>query len=162
MATKSSTKSEYVLVAIDIAKLKHDVFVKLPDGKTKAFKIANNHIEFDKFSAYLESLDRPCKIAFEPTADYHRLIAWRLLSDGYQLFLASSVAAARSREAIFNSRDKNDVKDAKVIMYLLESGIVQHYHDPLANEINDLQELSNTYAVIAYRGTHHGLVHPKS
>ena len=38
-------------------------------------------------------------------------------------------------------------------MYLLESGIVQHYHDPLANNLNDIQELANTYAVIAYRRT---------
>ena len=63
MATSISTTSEHVLVAIDIAKLKHDIFVKLPDGKTKTFKIANNHVDFDKLSAYLKSLNRPCKIA---------------------------------------------------------------------------------------------------
>lgn len=99
------------------------------------------------------ALKLPCCIAFEPTADYHRLIAWKLLADGHELFLASSVACARAREAICNSRDKNDIKDTKVILYLLESGIVQHYHDPLANKLNDIQELSNTYATIAFRRT---------
>ncbi len=38
-------------------------------------------------------------------------------------------------------------------MYLLESGITQIYHDPSAHGINDIQELANTYSVIAYRRT---------
>ena len=62
-------------------------------------------------------------------------------------------ACARTREAIFNSRDKDDIKDTRVIMYLLESGITQTYHDPLVNGINDIQELANTYSVITYRRT---------
>ena len=40
IATSISTTSEYVLIAIDIAKLKHDVFVKIASGKTKTLKIA--------------------------------------------------------------------------------------------------------------------------
>jgi len=153
MTVTSSNTPPPVLVAIDISKLKHDVFVKHPDGKTNTFKVANNFSDFEKFCAYLASLKSTCRIALEPTADYHRLIAWRLLQCGYDVRLASSIACARTREAIFNSRDKNDVKDTKVIMYLLESGIVQHYHDPLANNLNDIQEIANTYAVIAYRRT---------
>ena len=152
--TKSiSNTADVVYVAIDIAKLKHDVLVKGPDGKCKAFKVANCHSDFTKLTQFLASFNMPCKIAFEPTADYHRLIAWRLLTEGHELFLASSIACARTREAIFNSRDKNDIKDARVILYLLESGIVQHYHDPLAYNLNDLQELANTYATVAFRRT---------
>lgn len=153
MTDPISTTSDFVFVAIDVAKMKHDVLVKKPDGKCKTLKISNNHSGFEELSTYLRSFNLPCRIAFEPTADYHRLIAWRLLSEGHELFLASSIACARTREAIFNSRDKNDIKDARVILYLLEAGVVQHYHDPIANNINDLQELSNTYATIAFRRT---------
>ena len=153
MITDSSSTPFCVYVAIDVAKLKHDVFIKLPDGKTKTLKISNNASDFDKFCQYLTSLKHPCRVAFEPTADYHRLIAWRLIQHGCEVRLASSIACARTREAIFNSRDKNDVKDTKVIMYLLESGITQIYYDPLAHGINDIQELANTYSVIAYRRT---------
>jgi len=153
MTNSSSNTEGIVYVAIDIAKMKHDILIKKPDGKCETFRIANTHADFEKLSNYLLDLNAPCRVAFEPTADYHRLIAWRLLSDGHELFLASSIACARTREAIFNSRDKNDVKDARVILYLLESGVVQHYHDPLANDLNDLQELSNTYATIAFRRT---------
>ena len=116
----------------------------MPDGKTKSFRVANSHSDFESLSQYLLAFNSPCRIAFEPTADYRRLIAWKLLADRQDMYLASSIACARAREAIFNSRDKNDVKDTKVIMYLLEAGIVQHYHDPLANNLNDIQELSNT------------------
>ena len=44
-----STTAAPVYVAIDISKLKHDVFFKHPDGKTKTFKVANNHSDFNKF-----------------------------------------------------------------------------------------------------------------
>lgn len=153
MTVITSITERHLFVAIDVAKLKHDVLVKLPDGKYKSLKVANNHSDYEKFCKYLTSFKCHCVIALEPTADYHRLIAWRLLQGGFEVRLASSVACARAREAIFNSRDKNDIKDTKVIMYLLESGITQHYHDPLANDLNDIQELANTYSVIAYRRT---------
>ena len=57
----------------------------------------------------------------------------------------SSVAGARYREAMFNSWDKNDPKDATVILHLLKQGIVQYYHDPLLAGDHDLQELAKTY-----------------
>lgn len=148
--TIDSTNSKY-LVAIDIAKYQHDVIVKYPDGRTRAFKVANSGADFDRFCTFLGSLSKSCQIAFEPTADYHRLLAWRLIQEGHEVYLASSLACARAREAIFNSRDKNDPKDTQVILHLLETGIVQHYHDPLVHGLNDLQELANTYSVIVFR-----------
>jgi len=153
MITRHPVSENSVCIAIDVAKLKHDVLVKLPNGKTRSFKVANSSSDFDKLCAYLDSLKFSCVAALEPTADYHRLIAWRLIQRGHEVRLASSIACARTREAIFNSRDKNDVKDTKIIMHLLESGITQIYHDPLIHGINDVQELANTYSTIAYRRT---------
>ncbi len=46
---------------------------------------------------------------------------------------------------MFNSWDKNDPKDASVILQLLKHGLVQHYHDPLLAGDHDLQELAKTY-----------------
>jgi transposase len=88
---------------------------------------------------------QPCRIALEPTADYHRTIAYRLISEGFDLVLVSSVAGARLREAVFNSWDKNDPKDAQVIMRLLKQGMTQRYCDPLLMRTHDLQELAKTY-----------------
>ena len=145
-----TTQSGY-LVAIDIAKTRHDVLVKHPSGRQQSFRVANSGEDFDRFCTFLKSLAGPCRIAFEPTADYHRPLAWRLIQEGHEVCLASSLACARAREAIFNSRDKNDPKDTRVILHLLETGIVQHYHDPLVHGIHDLQELANTYSVIVHR-----------
>ena len=44
-----------------------------------------------------------------------------------------------------NSWDKNDPKDAQVILHLLRTGLAQTWHDPLVNGINDAQELSKTH-----------------
>ena len=43
-----------------------------------------------------------------------RRLAWRLLEAGFEVRLISSVALARTREALHNSWDKNDPKDAQV------------------------------------------------
>ena len=59
------------------------------------------------------------------------------------------VALARTREALHNSWDKNDPKDAQVILHMLEIGASQRYYDPLANGINDIQELSKTHEVVS-------------
>lgn len=84
-------------------------------------------------------------VAFEPTADYHRNIEWCLHQHGIQCHLVSFVRCARAREMLFNTWDKNDRKDASVIMYLLEQGLSSPFYDPLANDMFDIQAISNTY-----------------
>jgi hypothetical protein len=59
----------------------------------------------------------------DPTADYRRTIAFRLVSEGFDVVLVSSVAGARLHEAVVNSWDKNDPKDAQLIMRLLKQGM---------------------------------------
>lgn len=151
MTDNIDTTNYPFLIAIDIAKQRHDVLVKSPEGRTQAIKVANAGTDFDRFCTFLRSLNGPVRIAFEPTADYHRPLAWRLIQEGHDVYLTSSVACARAREAIFNSRDKNDPKDTRVILHLLETGIVQHYHDPLVHGLNNLRELVNTYALVVFR-----------
>jgi hypothetical protein len=63
------------------------------------------------------------------------------------------VAASRTREAMYNSWDKNDPKDAQVILHMLQTGLTQTYHDPLEHRINDIQELSQTYCQVSLRKT---------
>ena len=63
--------------------------------------------------------------------------------------LVSSVALARTREALNNSWDKNDPKDAQVILHMMQIGNEQFYHDPMLCGTNDLQELSKTHDIIS-------------
>jgi hypothetical protein len=41
------------------------------------------------------------------------------------------MALARTREALHNGWDKNDPRDAQVILHMLRVGASQTYHDPM-------------------------------
>jgi transposase len=142
-----------VLVAIDISKARNDVFVELPDGTRRKFKVANKMEDYERFSAFLKELQCPCLIGFEATGNYHRPLAYYLHQQGFHLRLVSSLAVARTREAMYNSWDKNDPKDAQVILHLLKTGTSQTYCDPLASGFNDIQELSMAYFQVSMHKT---------
>ena len=154
------TTSARLLVAIDVAKRTHEVLVRWPSGASKAFKVANQHAEFVRLTEFLLQQGLPVRVALEATGDYHRSLAYWLQRHGIEVHLASSVAAARVRDALFNSWDKHDRKDARVILYLLEQGLTAPFHDPLVAGHLDLQELANTYHQIALARTrcYHSLV----
>lgn len=160
MTSKSSTTSSAVRVAIDVAKLTHQVLLELPSGQRRSLRIANTKTEVDRFVGMLRALDVPCEIAFEPTGDYHRPLAYALGQAGFHLCLVSSIAVARTREALYNSWDKNDPKDAQVILHLLKAGTTQRFVDPMVSGYLDLQELANTYQQVSLRKVrvHHSIV----
>jgi transposase len=160
MTSPSSTTSPTVRVAIDVAKLTHQVLLELPNGKRRMIRVANTKADLDHLVAMLRALDRPCEVAFEPTGDYHRPLAYVLAQAGCRLHFVSSLAVARTREALYNTWDKNDPKDAQVILHLLKHGTTQAYVDPFVTGYQDLQEVANTYQQIALRKVrlHHSLV----
>jgi transposase len=63
-------------------------------------RIANTKTEIDRFVAMLCAFRLPCEIAFEPTGDYHRPLGYLLGQAGFHLSLVSSIAVARTREAL--------------------------------------------------------------
>jgi transposase len=153
MTIEQSTPS-VVLVAIDIAKDRHEVLIEAPGWRSrKRIRLQNTAEEFRRFAEYLHGLGTPVRIGFEPTGNYHRPLAYFLHSQGFHLHLISSLALARTREAMHNSWDKNDPKDAQVILQMLRSGLTQHYHDPMVHDLNDLQELSKTYHQVSLEKT---------
>jgi transposase len=89
------------------------------------------------------------RIGFEATGNYHRTLAHHLGRAGFELKLVSSIGLARTREALHNSWDKNDPKDAQVILHMLEIGAVQFFHDPLVTGTADIQELSKTHEIVS-------------
>ena len=151
MTPLSSTTSPVVRVAIDVAKLTHQVLLELPTGKRRSLRVQNTRIEIERLVTLLRSLDGPCDVAFEPTGDYHRPLAYLLGQAGCRLSLVSSLAVARTRDAMYNSWDKNDPKDAQVILHLMKTGTTQRYLDPLVTGHQDLQGLANTYQQVSLR-----------
>src|SRR5204863_9894886 len=55
----------------------------------------------------------------------------------------------RTREALHNGWDKNDPKDAQVILHMLRIGATQTYCDPIRAGIHNIQELSKTHEVVS-------------
>lgn len=142
-----------VLVSLDIAKHKHDALIAFSNGQTLSMRVPNS------LEGYQCLLDRAAKhgdhvqVAFEPTADYHRNIAYWLQNNGCDCFLVSSLSCARAREMLFNTWDKNDRKDTKVILYLMQQGIMKPFYDPLVSGTFDIQEIANTYHQISIART---------
>jgi transposase len=139
-----------VLVAIDNAKLRNEVLIEIPAQKRRrSLSVLNSRAKHDRFIETLMAYGAPIMCAFEATGNYHRPIAWRLIEAGFDVRLVSCMALARTREALHNGWNKNDPRDAQVILHMLRIGAAQAYHDPLKAGINDVQELSKTHEAIA-------------
>ena len=141
------------LVAIDVAKDWNVALVQESSGRRRSFKFANRSADHNEFVQYLHSLSGTVCIGLEPTGDYHRTIAYRLLAEGFKVVSISSLALSRFREARFGNWDKNDPKDAQVMLAMMTQGFVQVYYDPLLSGSHDWQELSNTYFQITLART---------
>ena len=110
-----------LLVAIDISKHRHEALIGVPGKKRRRrMTIMNTLEDFQRLSAALVNYGLPVRIGFEATGNYHRALTHHLGTAGFDLKLVSSVALARTREALHNSWDKNDPKDAQVILHMLE------------------------------------------
>ena len=150
MTNMQPIPNDAVLVAIDVAKARNEVLIEAANHRRRRrLTVLNNRIEHDRFVGTLAGYNRPVICAFEATGNYHRPLAWRLIEAGFEARLVSSMALARTREALHNGWDKNDPKDAQVILHMLRIGATQRYYDPLVAGINDVQELSKTHEAIS-------------
>jgi len=153
MTPESVPSSTWTFVAIDVAKQKNDVLMEYPDGTRQRWRMTNTHHHYRLLRDRLQALVAPPLIGFEATGNYHRPLAYFLGQAGFELRLISSLAMARTRDALYNSWDKNDPKDAQVLLHLLKGGVTQHYHDPLRHAVNDLRELAQTHFQVSLRKT---------
>lgn len=150
MTKVQHTADAPVLVGIDISKHRHEVLIAAPGKRRRRrLTITNTVDDIDRLIALLGDYNSPVQIGFEATGNYHRALMYRLGAAGFDLKLVSSVAMARTREALHNSWDKNDPKDAQVILHMLQIGATQIFLDPLRAGTNDIQELSKTHEVVS-------------
>ena len=86
-------------MAIDIAKARHEVLIAVA-GKNRCRRLTVLN-QMEDFERLITSLAR-----------YGRPVAYHLATAGFEVKRLSSVALARTRQALHNSWDKNDPKDA--------------------------------------------------
>ncbi len=150
MTDKNIAQSEPVLVAIDISKARHEVLIAVPGKKRRRrLTVLNQLDDFNRLIATLSDYNRPVRVAFEATGNYHRALAYHLAAAGFEMKLVSSVALARTREALHNSWDKNDPKDAQVILHMMEIGNEQFYHAHGSWGTSDTQEPSKAHDIVS-------------
>ena len=152
MNTRQESIEGKTLVAIDFAKRKNAILVEESSGNRKLFLMSNSYQDFQKLILYFRSLP-PAIIAFEATGEYHRPLTSLLQGKGFSVRQVSTVAVSKTREALYNSWDKNDPKDAQVILHLIKTGVTQFYRDPLFDGTHDIIELSRTYFHVSKRKT---------
>ena len=137
-------------MAIDIAQAKHEVLTAIPSKKRRRrLTVLNQMEDFQRLITSLARYGRPVRAAFEATGNYHHALAYHLATAGFEVKRVSSVALARTRQALHNSWDKNDPKDVQVILQTMEIGNEQFYHDPLVCGTNDIQQLSKTHNIVS-------------
>ncbi len=87
MTCKTDATPPRTWVAIDIAKGVNVAVIEHQDGRQQRFRFVHQRDDYDRLVELLRSCSSPCRIALEPTADYHRTIAFRLVSEGFDLVL---------------------------------------------------------------------------
>jgi transposase len=66
-----------VLVAIDIAKARHEVLIAVPVKKRRRrLTVLNQLDDFNRLVTALKEYGRPVRVAFEATGNYHRALAY--------------------------------------------------------------------------------------
>ena len=144
--TATDTTASTLMVAIDISKHRHEVLIGVPGKKRRRrLTITNAQDDFQRLATALSSYDLPVRIGFEATGNYHRPLAHHLGQAGFDLKLVSSVGLARTREALHNSWDKNDPKDAlpkrwRDVLGGLRAGITPNGTVPPADSVIDNME----------------------
>jgi len=128
MTRRKPTPPEAALVAIDVAKHRNEVLIEaVRGGRRRRMTILNTRADHDKLTNSLQAIQKPVVVGLEPTGNYHRILAHRLSDGGFGVRLISSMALARTQEALHNGWAKNDPKDAQVILHMLQIGATMVY-----------------------------------
>ena len=129
--------TEYLIVGIDVAKDKHHAFFGDPNGKTilKRLIFTNDISGFDKLLDRAKTLQvqnglSKTVFSLEPTGNYHKPLAYWLISKGDYLVLVSGKAVRDNRELLDGRWDKNDTKDSANVADLVSQGKCQFYEHP--------------------------------
>ena len=82
MTKLSSTPASAVLVAIDMAKNRQEVLIERPEGgRRRRMTVLATKADYDGFAEQLAAIGHPL-VGFEATGNYHRTLAFRLLTAG--------------------------------------------------------------------------------
>jgi hypothetical protein len=86
MTRRKSTPLEAALVAIDVAKHRNEVLIEaVRGGRRRRMTILNTRADHDKLVSTLQAMQMPVIVGLEPTGNYHRVLAHRLIDAGFMV-----------------------------------------------------------------------------
>src|ERR1700730_8827526 len=112
-------------VGIDIAKRTHFASLISKEGReiSTGIKISNDRQGFTDLEGHLASWKKEeIMIGLEPTGHYWKSMGYYLQSNGYKVALVNPYFVKLDKQMLDNSRNKNDIKDSKIIGRLLSQG----------------------------------------
>ena len=136
-----------VLVGIDVAKDKHDCFIRSSEGEVLAdlFTIQNNRDGFDLFLQKIRSCsrsDEKIKVGLESTGHYSYNILGFLLDNGLHTFVINPLHTNLYRKSLSLRQTKTDRIDARTIVAMLMSDVDLKSYTDTAYHNEELKSLT--------------------
>lgn len=114
-----------LVVGVDIAKTTHYISLKGRDGRelNKPHKIANTNEGFEELLKILADWNKEkVLIGMEPTGHYWKALAFWMKQRGYKVVLVNPYHLCRTKEVLFNTKNKTDSKDCKLVAQMVVEG----------------------------------------
>ncbi len=136
-----------VLVGIDVAKDKHDCFIRSSEGEVLAdlFTIPNNRDGFDLLLKKIRSSSRPedkIKVGLEATGHYSYNILGFLLDNDLPTFVINPLHTNLYRKSLSLRQTKTDSIDARTIAAILMSDVDLKSYTDTAYHNEELKSLT--------------------
>ena len=136
-----------VLVGIDVAKDKHDCFIRSSEGEVLAdlFTIPNNRDGFDLLLKKIRSSCHPedkIKVGLEATGHYSYNILGFLLDNGLPTFVINPLHTNLYRKSLSLRQTKTDSIDARTIAAMLMSDVDLKSYTDTAYHNEELKSLT--------------------
>jgi hypothetical protein len=161
MTDATIAQTGHVLVAIDIAKARHEVLIAVPGRKRRRRLTVLNQLEdFDRLITTLLDYDRPVRAAFEATGNYHRALAYRLGNAGFDVKLVSSVPSQQVlQNSIVQHRiGKQALEPGVLFFHRLQLCDVGHLHAAILRLEFVERALAETVLAAHFRRWHPGFL----
>ncbi|MBI2645926.1 MAG: transposase [Deltaproteobacteria bacterium] len=133
MKTAVTSKSKKAaFIGIDIAKNKHIVSIgdNLGWGDDKTFPISNEATGYEKLLKNVDKLKSQYELIIfgvEASGGYERALSSYLNEKGFWVVRVPTVSVRREREFATQSWHKDDLRDAKAILRVMQRGIFHYY-----------------------------------
>lgn len=136
-----------IIVAVDVAKDKHDCFITNSEGEAlfKAFTIQNNRAGFDELYQKIQSVEKDkskIKVGLEATGHYNYNLLGYLIDNGLTAYVINPLHTNLYRKSLSLRKTKTDKVDARTIAMMLMSDVNLKSYSDISYHNEELKSLT--------------------